>query len=227
MKKPKTKKTDTKLTILLGILCLLLLAASSWYAITFNDARLVAPTDLTAYTFRIQDIPMLLSLAFFVLYFLYLFILLIRAIIRNRHMENTAQVTRTLSPKLGCLGFLGFLGLLGFWTYHVNKSIFPFVFFLFFGFFGFFYEGKMSNTFMDERYRENAWKAQATANKIASSIIFLACVIVGQGKLMGNLEYTLIAFLIVVVLAIALNLFLSQYLLYRYDHGTQFDESED
>ena len=45
--------------------------------------------------------------------------------------------------------------------------------------------------------------------------------------LFRSLEYTLIAFLIVVVLSIALDLFLSKYLLYRYDHGSQFDESED
>ena len=35
---------------------------------------------------------------------------------------------------------------------------------------------------------------------------------------MGNLEYTLIAFVIVSSLAIALAVFLSEYLLYRYDH---------
>lgn len=160
-------------------------------------------------------------------YFLYLFIVLIREIIADRHVQGTAQVTRKLNPKLRCLGFLGFLGFIGFTTYSADKEIFPFVFFLFFGFFGFFYEGKMSETFIDERYRENQLKAQAAANKIASSIIFLACVVVGQGKLMGNLEYTLTAFLIVVVLSIALDLFLSKYLLYRYDHSTQFDESED
>lgn len=85
----------------------------------------------------------------------------------------------------------------------------------------------MSGTFMDERYRENALRAQAAANKIASSIIFLACIVVGQGKLMGNLEYTLIAFLITVVLSIALDLFLSKYLLYRYDHDGQLAESEE
>lgn len=219
------KKDRTKLTIILGILCFLLMAASSWYTITYNDARLVSPADLSDYTFRIQDLPMLLSLALFILYFLYLFLLLIQSIIANKRREASGQVTRRLDPKLGCLGFLGFLGLIGFRTYPVDREIFPFVFFLFFGFFGFFYEGKMSGTFMDERYRENALKAQAAANKIASSIIFLACIVVGQGKLMGNLEYTLIAFLITVVLSIALDLFLSKYLLYRYDHDDQLAES--
>ena len=221
------KKNSTKLTIFLGILCLLLLAASSWYTITYNDSRILSPTDPSEYTFRIQDLPMLISTSLFVLYILYLFTLLLREIIAAKRAEKTAQATRRLNPKLGCLGFLGFLGFIGFHSYSTDREIFPFVFFLFFGFFGFFYEGKMSDTLMDERYRENELKAQASANRIASFIIFLACVVVGQGKLMGNLEYTLIAFLIVVVLAIALDIFLSKYLLYRYDHGTQFDESEE
>ena len=221
------KKNGTKLTIILGILCLLLMAAASWYTITYNDSRLISPADLSEYAFRIQDLPMLISLLLFVLYFLYLFIILFREIIADRRVQGTVQVTRRLNPRLGCLGFLGFLGFTGFNTYGTDKEIFPFVFFLFFGFFGFFYEGKMSGTFMDERYRENALRAQAAANKIASSIIFLACIVVGQGKLMGNLEYTLIAFLITVVLSIALDLFLSKYLLYRYDHDGQLAESEE
>lgn len=221
------KKNGTKLTIILGILCVLLMAAASWYTITYNDSRLISPADLSEYAFRIQDLPMLISLILFVLYFLYLFIILIREIIADRRVQGTVQVTRRLNPRLGCLGFLGFLGFTGFNTYGTDKEIFPFVFFLFFGFFGFFYEGKMSGTFMDERYRENALRAQAAANKIASSIIFLACIVVGQGKLMRNLEYTLIAFLITVVLSIALDLFLSRYLLYRYDHDGQLAESEE
>lgn len=101
------------------------------------------------------------------------------------------------------------------------------MFFMFFGFFGFFYEGKMSNTFMDERYKENKIKAHMTANKIALAIIFVSILFLGQGKLIGNLEYTLIALIIVVALSIALEMFLSEYLLYRYDHDEQFDESEE
>lgn len=128
---------------------------------------------------------------------------------------------------MGFLGFIGFTGFLGFWTYSVDKTIFPFTFFMFFGFFGFFYEGKMSHTFMDERYKENKLKAHAKANKTALAIIFLALLILGQGKFLGNLEYTLIALIIVIALSIALEVFLSEYLLYRYDHDEPFDESEE
>lgn len=82
------KKPDLKLTILLGIVCLLLLAASSWYTIAYNDSRLIGPTDISEFAFRMQDIPMLFSLLLFVLYFLYLFALLIRGIIANKRRKR-------------------------------------------------------------------------------------------------------------------------------------------
>lgn len=60
-------------------------------------------------------------------------------------------------------------------------------------------------------------------------IIFVGGVlrVAGQGKLMDNLEYTLIALVIVIALSIALEIFLSEYLLYHYDNDEQFDESEE
>lgn len=85
----------------------------------------------------------------------------------------------------------------------------------------------MSNTFMDERYKENKMKAHLAANKIALTIIFITTVTLGRGKFMGNLEYTLIAYIIIVSLSIALQLFLSEFLLYRYDHDDLTDEGED
>lgn len=219
------KKNKTKLTVFLGVVCALLVAVSTWYSVSFNDARLVAPMDFSEYTFRAQDLPMIISGIALVAYILYLFVLLLGAIAANKKKEADTKSTRTVNPKLGFLGFLGFAGFLGFWTYSVDKTIFPFIFFMFFGYFGFFYEGKMSNTFMDERFQENKLKAHMTANKCALGIIFLALLILGQGKLMGNLEYTLIALIIVIALSIALETFLGEYLLYRYDHDDQFNES--
>lgn len=96
--------------------------------------------------------------------------------------------------KIQFLGLFGFAGFLGFWTYGVDKTIFSLVFFVFFGFFGFFYEGRMSDTFMDERYLENKLRAQATANKTTVALVFLATLILGQGKLIGNLEYRSLPF---------------------------------
>ena len=85
----------------------------------------------------------------------------------------------------------------------------------------------MSGTFMDERFRENALLAQLKAYRITFSIILLALIVLCQGRLFGRLEYTLMALMIVVSLALALGLFLSEYLLYRYDHDDPADESGD
>lgn len=85
----------------------------------------------------------------------------------------------------------------------------------------------MSHTLMDERYTENHAKAQLTAAKTALSIIFVAVILLAQGC--GG-DAVLIALLIVLSLTLALYLFLSEYLLYRYDHddlpAEDFDESE-
>ncbi len=231
------KKNSKRTLIILGALCALSAALSAWQSITFNNSRLVVPMDFSKYTFRLADLPMILSICFFALYILCLFILLIRAANRKKTSPKSTggmapqmaamEITRSINPKLGFLGFTGFLGFLGFWSYHVDKSVSPFVFFLFFGFFGFFYEGKMSGTLMDERFKENQIKARLAADKVSISIIFLSILVCGQGKLMGNLEYTLIAILIAITLSLALGQFLSEYLLYRYDRGDSISGSEE
>ena len=208
------KKLNEKITVILAVVVVALLAAASWYSVTFNDRRLVDPMDFSAYEFRVQDLPMIVSIALFVLYVLYLGVLVVRAIIANKLRAEGSKTTRKLNPKLGLLGFAGFLGFSGFWTYSAFHAVSPFVFFAFFGFFGFFYEGRMSNTFMDERYEENRARAELTAHRTAISITFLS---------LGSLEYTLIALTILISLAIALDLFLSEYLLYRYDCADQTD----
>lgn len=221
------KKNKTKLTVFMGVICILLISVSSWYAIKYNDSRIIKKMELSEYTFQIKDLPMIISILLFALYFIYLFVLLTQAVIANKYKAAAAQSTRTLNPKMGFLGFFGFFGFLGFWTYSVDKTIFPFIFFMFFGFFGFFYEGKMSNTFMDERFLENRMKAHMTADKTALAIIFFTVIILVQRRFMGNLEYTLIAIIIMVALSIAVDVFLGEYLLYRYDYNEQFDESEE
>lgn len=221
------KKKHTKHLVWFGVLCALLAAVSSWYTIRFNNARFIVPMELSDYVFRVQDLPMILSGALLLLYVLYLFVLLAKAAAAGRRKGAAAQSTRAIDPKLGWAGFLGFAGFVGFWTYSVDKTTFPFLFFLFFGFFGFFYEGKMARTLMDERYKENRLKAHTAANKTALTIIFLAVLLLGQGKLMGNPEYTLIALIIVISLALALDLFLCEYLLFRYDHDEPLEESEE
>lgn len=221
------KTNQLKLWIGGGIFCVLSVLLSAWYAVAFNDSRLIGPMDLNEYVFNTKDLPMILSISLACVYLAALFVMLFVYAGKKRRQAEGAGVTRKINPKLGCLGILGFLGFAGFWTYAVDGTISPFAFFLFFGFFGFFYEGKMSGTFMDERFRENAVQARLKAYRITFGIILVALVILCQGKLFGSLEYTLIAAIITLSLALALGLFLSEYLLYRYDHGEQAEEGEE
>ena len=221
------KTNKMKIWIGCGIVCVLSVFLSLWYAIAFNDSRLVVPMDFKNYVFEIRDLPMIVSVSFTCIYLVGLFVMLfIHAGKKQRQAEETA-ITRKINPKLGYLGVLGFLGFAGFWTYSVDGTVFPFSFFLFFGFFGFYYEGKMSGTFMDERFRENIARAKLKAYKITFGVMLIALIILCQGKLFGNLEYTLIASIITLSLALALGIFLSEYLLYRYDHDDQAEEGEE
>ena len=122
------KKNKTKLLVILGAICILLVAVSSWYTITFNEARFIVPMDISTYTFRLKDLPMIISGILITFYVLYLVVLLIQVIAVNKRKGNNATITRNLNPKLGFLGFLGCFGFLGFWTYNIDKTIFPFVF---------------------------------------------------------------------------------------------------
>ena len=89
---------------------------------------------------------------------------------------------------------------------------------MFFGFFGFFFEGKLSDTLMDERYQENVRRAQLDTYKAGFVLLWVVLLVVGHGPLWGSLELTAVALTSAVSLALGLTLFLSEYLLYRYDH---------
>lgn len=125
--------------------------------------------------------------------------------------------TRKLNPKLGFLGVLGFAGFLGIWSYQAGNEVFPFIFFGFFGFFGFFFEGKMSNTLMDERYVENRMKAQLQAYRIGFFITAITLIATSWGWLFRTNDSKLLFITIALSLSYALVIFLSEYLLYCYD----------
>lgn len=209
-------KKKVKVLIGAGIFCLVMLLASVGYAVAFNGSRLVVPMDFSEYEFTVKDLPMIVSVILVTLYVCFLVVLASTA-------NRKKKVTRKLNPRLGFLGFLGFMG---FWAAPAEKAVGSFLYFCFFGFFGFFYEGKMSDTLMDERYVENRMRAQLNAHKAAVNIIFLALLVLGGG-FMGNVEFSLIAFEIIVALAIALDLFLGEFLLYRYDYDDKRCESEE
>ena len=125
--------------------------------------------------------------------------------------------TRKLNPKFGFLGILGFAGFLGIWTYQIDREVFPFIFFAFFGFFGFFFEGKMSNTLMDERYAENKKNAQLHALRTGFSISAATLLVSSWGWLFRSNDAKLLFVTISLSFAYALVIFLSEYLLYRFD----------
>ncbi len=210
--------------VLLGMTCAAATGTAVWYDLTYNSGRLVYPMD--SYAFQPMDIPMIIVVAADVLFFLHLAFLLVRGIRVQKERAAKTGRTRRLSPKLGFLGFCGFLGFAGFWTYGALGDLSGFIFFAFFGFFGFFFEGKMSNTLMDERYKENAARAERKALRIGFGIIFFLLIFAGQA---GRLTAELVAPILIagIALAVALTIFLSEYLLYRYDYDDAAAMEED
>lgn len=131
--------------------------------------------------------------------------------------------TRKINPKLGMLGFFGLLGFAGFVPSVYNlQNLFPvpflFFFFAFFGFFGFYFEGKMSGTLIDERFETNAYRAAATANRIALCVIILTAIFSTSVIKVSN-AYLLSSILIASIgFSFGLAIFLQQYLLYRFEN---------
>ena len=132
-------------------------------------------------------------------------------------MNNNKQYTRKINPILGLLGFLGFFGFFGIFTYTTTGDYFPFAFFGFFGFFGFFFEGKRSNTLMDERYQLNILKAKAKAYQIGCSLTFACLILCCSGIFKMSVETAFLFLIISLSLIYGLTIFLYQYLLYHYD----------
>ena len=102
-------------------------------------------------------------------------------------------------------------------VYYKFGEIFPFAFFIFFGFFSFFFEGKLSHILEDELFQENKRKAQLEAYKIGFKLLFVVIWLMAIGMFSRNVEWCAMFMLISVSLIYALVLFLSNYLLYRYE----------
>lgn len=208
------KENRWKAIVIPGVICVLALIVSVWYSVKFNESRLVVPMDFKTYEFSPKDLPMVCSVVLTIAYIWYLLICLGKTSIQQKKTILETNRTRRLNPKLGFLGFFGFLGFLdldlpGFWLR-----------FIFFGFFGFFYEGKMSATLMDERFRDNKNRAQLMALKTAFVVIIIALLFLYSGEYFNfmSTEYLYRVGSSLIALSIALAMFLSEYLLYRYDH---------
>ena len=70
------KSNKMKIWIGCGIFCVLSLFLSSWYAVSFNDSRLVVPMDFKNYVFCAKDLPMIISVSFTCVYIVSLFVML-------------------------------------------------------------------------------------------------------------------------------------------------------
>ena len=126
------KKAKVRRIIVSGIACIILLAVSAWYSITFNDSRLVKPMDASEYSFQIRDMPMLISIILLMLYGVYLFFLLVRAILAEKSRETQMRTTRRINPKYGFFGFFGLFG-----PIVLTRRFFPLCFSCFLVFSGF------------------------------------------------------------------------------------------
>lgn len=204
-----------KKVILLGVILVMASILAIIHSLLFNEGRFIWKMDMSKYIFSVKDIPMLMILLLIFIYVIYIIVILVRNILSNKSSEE--HYSRKLSPRLGICGVFGFAGFAGFWTYQVQGNIFPFMFFIFFGFFGFFFEGKLSHTLKDELYLENRRRASLKAYQIGFSLLFLVIWLVGMGVFSSNVEWCAIFMLISISLIYALVLFLSNYLLYRYE----------
>ena len=208
-----------KQVIFMGVGCVILLIAGIIYSLLFNDARWVKNMDMSNYVFSIKDIPMLIVGALIAIYVLYVTVIFFKnAFSKNFKDKN---YSRTVSSYWGLCGIFGFLGFSGFWTYFEYGKIYPFVFFIFFGFFGFFFEGKLSHTLEDELFLENKRKAEINAYKVGFKLLFIVIWLMAIGMFSRNVEWCAIFMLISVSLIYALVIFLSNYLLYRYEKGEE------
>lgn len=208
-------KKKIKNLILLGIGCMVVLALAVFHSVVYNESRLVEPTDVSEYVFRMKDLPMWIALFLVIFYVLYLVAVLFKVVWRNKTVEKNR--TRNIHPMLGLCGFAGFLGFLGFWTYWRFGIIYPCFAFVFFGFFGFYFEGKLSDTLKDELYEENEKRAELKAYKIGFILLFLTIWLIGGGILAWNLEWCAIFMLSSMSLIYGIVLFLSKYFLYRFE----------
>ena len=80
-----------------------------------------------------------------------------------------------------------------------------------------FFEGKLSHTLEDELFQENKRRAELKAYKTGFVLLFVVIWLVGGGMFSRNVEWCAIFMLISISLIYALVLFLSNYLLYRYE----------
>ena len=179
-----------------------------------NESRIIHPID-GSYRFQASDLPLILTTIAFVVYVVYLVISYLHEV--KKAPRASKRITRKISAKFGWFGFFGFFGFLGIPAYMMQGQVWPFFFFVFFGFFGLFYEAKLSNTLMDERFLEERKRAQLTSYKTGFGLLWLIAWFMALAGGHFNTDLVAIIFSASSSLIIALVMFLKHYLLYKYD----------
>ena len=185
------------------------------YDAVFNESRIIKPIDTAVYSFRMTDLPLMAATAALVIFVIYLVIAALRY--QWRHKDAGGNVTRRLNPRFGWFGFFGFFGFMGIPAFVMQGQVWPFFFFIFFGIFGFFYEGKLSSTLMDERFKEEQSRAQLNAYKTGFGLLWVVTWFTGITGSHLTTGTVAVIFSVASSLIIALVLFMSNYLLYKYD----------
>lgn len=120
---------------------------------------------------------------------------------------------------MGILGIFGFAGILGF---VLDEPSFI-IFFTFFGFFGFYWEGKLNKEKVDERLKNNFYKAQRYGYRTGLLMSFLA--VISSPNVTENCKTALMMQTTFISLSIAITLILIPLLTYQFDRGN-LDDSE-
>ena len=200
------------------LLFIILEFASVAYDGFFNHSRIIHPID-ASYQFQVSDLPLILTTIILAAYVVFLVFNMVFAFMdkEKRRGKTSTFITRKINAKLGWLGFFGFTGFLGIPVFILQNQVWPFFFFVFFGFFGLFYEAKLSNTLMDERFLEERKRAQLTSYKTGFGLLWLIAWFMALAGGHFNTDLVAIIFSASSSLIIALVMFLKHYLLYKYD----------
>ncbi|MFV0518764.1 MAG: DUF3796 domain-containing protein [Lachnospirales bacterium] len=126
--------------------------------------------------------------------------------------------TMTLNPKLGIMGFLGFIGFISFIPEINGQEKNTFLFFIFFGFFSFYYIGKMSNTFIDERFEKNKYRADAISLRVGFLSIIMVFILIMTVLKIKDSETILNILMATISFSFGIVIFLQSYLLYRFEN---------
>ncbi len=203
--------------LIFGFVSMLIFVITAYFSVNTNNGRLLYPATWTSYYFKMADLPMIVGWSVLSVFFIDLAATLtVHHMATKRDFEKHGKVRRP-NPGLGYLGFLGFTGFIGIFTELLYHNAAPFTLFIFFGFFGYFYEEKVSKVLSDERQRVNRREAQAKANGLGFKLQIVVLLVAMAAGMTGHAAVTAAVLTAGISLVCALTIYLTEYLVYRYD----------